>query len=159
MSFNKEKAQLIAVLRQRSRGAAADSFEFTLVTALGEAAQGRPEMATTILRSDVPLTKDDREWLAKYIEKSFRRPRHRPTSMIPSPIKQVAARARDGNLTCIKRGTIAEVHWQGKFRGCDFAPRAKWCANSAVRCRTWGRPDLTVGSWAMLARALSAPPL
>jgi hypothetical protein len=28
----------------------------------------------------------------------------------------------DGNLTCIKTGTIAEVHWQGKFRGCDFAP-------------------------------------
>ena len=96
MSFNKEKAQLIAVFAatKPGRGAAVDSFEFTLVTALGEAAQGRPEMATTILRSDVPLTKDDREWLAKYIEKSFRRPRHRPTSMIPSPIKQVAARAR-----------------------------------------------------------------
>ena len=28
----------------------------------------------------------------------------------------------DGNLTCIKTGTVAEVHWQGKFRGCDFAP-------------------------------------
>jgi hypothetical protein len=28
----------------------------------------------------------------------------------------------DGNLTCIKRDTIAEVHHQGKFRGSDFAP-------------------------------------
>jgi hypothetical protein len=28
----------------------------------------------------------------------------------------------DGNLTCIKTGTVAEVHWQGKFRGPDFAP-------------------------------------
>lgn len=28
----------------------------------------------------------------------------------------------DGNLTCVKREQIAEVHWLGKFRGPDFAP-------------------------------------
>jgi DNA-binding MarR family transcriptional regulator len=28
----------------------------------------------------------------------------------------------DGNLTCVKREQIAEVHWLGKFRGVDFAP-------------------------------------
>jgi hypothetical protein len=28
----------------------------------------------------------------------------------------------DGNLTCVKREKIAEVHWLGKFRGPDFAP-------------------------------------
>jgi hypothetical protein len=28
----------------------------------------------------------------------------------------------DGNLTCVKREKIAEIHWLGKFRGVDFAP-------------------------------------
>jgi len=28
----------------------------------------------------------------------------------------------DGNLTCSLTGTVAEIHWQGKFRGPDFAP-------------------------------------
>ena len=28
----------------------------------------------------------------------------------------------DGNLTCALQGGIAELHWQGKFRGPDFAP-------------------------------------
>jgi hypothetical protein len=28
----------------------------------------------------------------------------------------------DGNLTCAKNDSIAEVHWQGKFRGPEFAP-------------------------------------
>jgi AAA domain-containing protein len=28
----------------------------------------------------------------------------------------------DGNLTASKEGTVVEVHWQGKFRGPDFAP-------------------------------------
>jgi hypothetical protein len=28
----------------------------------------------------------------------------------------------DGNLTCVYREKIAEVHWLGKFRGADFAP-------------------------------------
>jgi hypothetical protein len=28
----------------------------------------------------------------------------------------------DGNNTCIKKDTVVELHWQGKFRGCDFAP-------------------------------------
>ena len=28
----------------------------------------------------------------------------------------------DGNLTCVYREKIAEVHWLGKFRGPDFAP-------------------------------------
>ena len=28
----------------------------------------------------------------------------------------------DGNLTCVKRELISEVHWLGKFRGPDFAP-------------------------------------
>jgi hypothetical protein len=28
----------------------------------------------------------------------------------------------DGNLTCVKREQISEVHWLGKFRGPDFAP-------------------------------------
>jgi hypothetical protein len=28
----------------------------------------------------------------------------------------------DGNLTCTKREKIAELHYQGKFRGADFAP-------------------------------------
>jgi energy-coupling factor transporter ATP-binding protein EcfA2 len=30
----------------------------------------------------------------------------------------------DGNLTCNKEDTIVELHWQGKFRGADFAPVA-----------------------------------
>jgi hypothetical protein len=30
----------------------------------------------------------------------------------------------DGNLTCTKSGNIVELHWQGKFRGCEFAPLA-----------------------------------
>jgi hypothetical protein len=30
----------------------------------------------------------------------------------------------DGNLTCAKDDTAVEVHWQGKFRGPDFAPLA-----------------------------------
>ena len=28
----------------------------------------------------------------------------------------------DGNLTCAKADSISEVHWQGKFRGPEFAP-------------------------------------
>ena len=28
----------------------------------------------------------------------------------------------DGNLTCSKTDALATVHWQGKFRGPDFAP-------------------------------------
>ncbi len=28
----------------------------------------------------------------------------------------------DGNLTCAKADSVATVHWQGKFRGPDFAP-------------------------------------
>ena len=28
----------------------------------------------------------------------------------------------DGNLTCINSDMVAEVHWQGKFRGPDFEP-------------------------------------
>lgn len=28
----------------------------------------------------------------------------------------------DGNLTCVKTDTSAEVHWQGKFRGPEFEP-------------------------------------
>jgi hypothetical protein len=28
----------------------------------------------------------------------------------------------DGNLTCVKREAMTEVHWLGKFRGPDFAP-------------------------------------
>jgi len=28
----------------------------------------------------------------------------------------------DGNLTCVKRERMADVHWLGKFRGPDFAP-------------------------------------
>jgi hypothetical protein len=28
----------------------------------------------------------------------------------------------DGNLTCAKNDSITEMHWQGKFRGPDFAP-------------------------------------
>jgi hypothetical protein len=28
----------------------------------------------------------------------------------------------DGNLTCRRTDTVTEVHWQGKFRGPDFAP-------------------------------------
>ena len=103
MSFNKEKAQLIAVLRQRSRGAAADSFEFTLVTALGEAAQGRPEMATTILRSDVPLTKDDREWFAKYIAraraiKEEMKQAGRKYRIEPEAIQQAISEAKDHGI-------------------------------------------------------------
>jgi hypothetical protein len=30
----------------------------------------------------------------------------------------------DGNLTCAKRESLSEVHWQGKFRGVEFAPMA-----------------------------------
>jgi hypothetical protein len=28
----------------------------------------------------------------------------------------------DGNLTCAKTDTVVQVHWQGKFRGPEFAP-------------------------------------
>ena len=28
----------------------------------------------------------------------------------------------DGNLTCTKNGELVEMHWQGKFRGPEFAP-------------------------------------
>lgn len=28
----------------------------------------------------------------------------------------------DGNLTCARNDTVTEMHWQGKFRGPDFAP-------------------------------------
>jgi hypothetical protein len=28
----------------------------------------------------------------------------------------------DGNLTCARDDSVAELHWQGKFRGPDFAP-------------------------------------
>lgn len=28
----------------------------------------------------------------------------------------------DGNLTCRKSDSIVDLHWQGKFRGCDFEP-------------------------------------
>src|ERR1035437_2271069 len=28
----------------------------------------------------------------------------------------------DGNLTCVKTDAVVTVHWQGKFRGPDFAP-------------------------------------
>jgi hypothetical protein len=28
----------------------------------------------------------------------------------------------DGNLTCARNDTVTELHWQGKFRGPDFAP-------------------------------------
>jgi hypothetical protein len=28
----------------------------------------------------------------------------------------------DGNLTCRRTETVTEVHWQGKFRGPEFAP-------------------------------------
>jgi hypothetical protein len=28
----------------------------------------------------------------------------------------------DGNLTCSKNDAAIELHWQGKFRGPDFAP-------------------------------------
>jgi hypothetical protein len=30
----------------------------------------------------------------------------------------------DGNLVCIKRDAVVELHWQGKFRGLDFEPIA-----------------------------------
>ena len=30
----------------------------------------------------------------------------------------------DGNLTCTKNDSVAELHWQGKFRGPEFAPMA-----------------------------------
>jgi hypothetical protein len=30
----------------------------------------------------------------------------------------------DGNLTCAKNDSVAELHWQGKFRGPEFAPMA-----------------------------------
>src|SRR5262249_13563980 len=28
----------------------------------------------------------------------------------------------DGNLTCAKNDSVTEIHWQGKFRGPEFAP-------------------------------------
>lgn len=86
MAFDKKRAQVVALLRERgakATGERGDPFEFTLVTAIGEASEGRPEMLATILRSDAVLTKVHRGWLADFVDGRFDRPRHRPQICFP----------------------------------------------------------------------------
>src|SRR4051812_30885726 len=52
----------------------------------------------------------------------------------------------DGNLTCTKNDTLVTLHWQGKFRGPDFAPITfETRAVTAERLKdSKGRPITTV---------------
>ena len=86
MAFNKERAQVVALLRGN------DPEEFAFITAVSEACEGRPQTLAAILRSDAELTKVYRAWLADLVDGRFDRPSHRPASLFPSPVEKIAAR-------------------------------------------------------------------
>ena len=86
MAFNKETAQVVALLRGN------DPEEFAFMTAVSEACEGRPQTLVAILRSDAELTKVYRAWLADLVDGRFDRPSHRPASRFPSPVEKIAAR-------------------------------------------------------------------
>jgi hypothetical protein len=56
----------------------------------------------------------------------------------------------DGNLTGIKRDSVVELHWQGKFRGADFPPLMFHLAKATA-------PDLVDSKGRLIPTVMAKP--
>jgi hypothetical protein len=127
MAFNQQRARIVAILKKQGPDWL-DQFEQTFITAIGEASEKRPKMLAAILRSDGFLTLLRSEfaerfldWLARYVEGSFNRPRHRPASLGPTPVRRVANGARQikQEKRCPTKVAIKEACEEAKAKGMD----------------------------------------
>ena len=126
MAFNKERAQVVALLRGN------DPEEFAFITAVSEACEGRPQTLAAILRSDAELTKVYRAWLADLVDGRFDRPSHRPASLFPSPVEKIAARKSHELKYRIVPKAIQQAMAEAKAEGIQRGIPSK----SAPRCAT-----------------------
>ena len=136
MAFDKQRAeknvQLRSLLNERSgwkvRPDWLDEFELMFVTCLGEAGENRPQMLATLLRSDgfLALMRSEEakpflEWLARYVEGSFGRPRHRPASPFRA-VKVWADRAHEitQKTGCRAKEAISQAREEAKVKGTNL---------------------------------------